>query len=509
MAVITRSPKITTWHGIVVVVALVALAPALQYAAGMYAFAGPAWMATIYLVGFLLAMLVGVRWESANAGQPSDALFLAIGLAATVSVGLQLHQWVSLDRLFVWDMGNQTGRPFANFGQPNLLATFLLWAVLGVAWGVQRKSLGLCGGLVLALFFLFGVALTGSRAAWVAVGLLVAAAWFWRRLWASKWVPWAATGLGLYFWGCIFIRGEVRDRLLLGAVEDLTRMAGESRLQVWSFFWDAAMARPFFGYGWNQIGIAQTAIAAEQPSLHGFFSHSHNLFLDLILWCGIPIGLLLGLTLLWWLWSRFRAVKRPEEALLVMVVLVIANHSLVEFPLYHAYLLLPLGLVVGVLDARLATPLFEFRNRWPVLFLWGLSALLLLVTVRDYFRVESSYLAFRFEQANIKTSAPRDPPDVLLLTDLRELIRYVRYEPHRNMSVEEIAWMLSVAELYPSAGVIHRLAAALAWNQRPEEAALWLQRMCKMIPPEECEAVGRAWAAQALNDPQVRAIQWP
>ena len=137
------------------------------------------------------------------------------------------------------------------------------------------------------------------------------------------------------------------------------------------------------------------------------------------------------------------------------------------------------------------------------------SALMLVLVVRDYLRVEPNYLAFRFEQANIKTPGPKTPPEVLLLTDLQELIKYLRYEPHQNMTTEELQWMDNVAQLYPSAGIIHKVAAAMAWNHRPDEASLWLNRMCRMVHPLECEAVQAGWIRHALQDEKIRAVKFP
>jgi hypothetical protein len=77
------------------------------------------------------------------------------------------------------------------------------------------------------------------------------------------------------------------------------------------------------------------------------------------------------------------------------------------------------------------------------------------------------------------------------------------------MSSDELNWMLSVANLYPGPGIVHKLAAALAWNGRPEDAQLWLRRMCKMVPAEQCDAVRKAWVNQAVNDPDIRAAPWP
>ncbi len=258
-------------------------------------------------------------------------------------------------------------------------------------------DLGKGVALMLALYLLIGIALTGSRTAWIAVAMLIAVTWFWRGIWRHSGVPWLVTGLGVYFWVCVYLKGWLRGILLLGDVEDVTRIASETRPQVWAMFLDAVWQHPIVGYGWNQIALAHLAVAADHPPLYVLFSHTHNLLLDLILWCGIPCGLLLCGALLWWLWRNFRAVAQAEDAVLLLVVLVVANHALLEYPLSYAYFLLPLGLVMGALDVRLLAPVWQIGGRWVVTIVWALATLLLSLMVRDYWRVETSYFALRFE----------------------------------------------------------------------------------------------------------------
>ena len=492
----------------VVLASAITVIPFVQYIVGIQFLIGGVCVITTYLMGFLLAILVASRWEAASPGQLVDGLFLAIVIASILSVGLQLHQWFGLNRLFLWDMGSTSARPFANFGQPNLLATFLLWGILAVAWGLQRKYIGISCAIFLALYLLFGLALTSSRTAWIAVMLALAGAWYWRDLWRSKLTPWVVLGLNIYFVVCLYVKGWVRILLQIGEIEDIARVASETRPQVWALFVDAIQQRPWFGYGWGQIARAHLEVAENHPPLNILFSHAHNIILDLILWCGLPLALTVCAALSWWIFRNFRAIKRPEDVLLFMFVVVVINHAMLEYPLSYAYLLLPLGMVIGVLDVRLEARSWEVGGRWIVVSIWVASTLLLSLIIRDYFRVEASYLALRFEFANFQTSRPKEPPNVLLLTQLREMIRYSRFEPYRGMTNEEIEWMLSVASLYPGAGIIHKLAAALAWNHRPEEAQLWLRRMCKMVPAEQCDAVRQAWINQALNDAELKAVFW-
>ena len=45
---------------------------------------------------------------------------------------------------------------------------------------------------------------------------------------------------------------------------------------------------------------------------------------------------------------------KTSGLLLMTLLLVTTNHALLELPLHHAYFLLPVGLVIGALDQRMA-----------------------------------------------------------------------------------------------------------------------------------------------------------
>lgn len=511
-AVIMRSTGPVVWHGITLLAAALVFVPLVQYGFGMVMFSGAAWISTAYLIGFLLALLTGVRWEMTSPGQLADGLFLAIGVAALLSVGLQLHQWLALDLLNIWSMGDGYGRPFANFGQPNQLGTFLLWGLLAAAWGLARRHIGVGTALFMAVHLLFGLALTQSRTAWVAVVILVGASWLWRRLWSDQRLPWLVTGLGLYFAACVISIGWLSQLFLLtlfADIGDIVRISSEQRPAAWALFLDAALQRPWFGYGWNQVGLAQLTAALNHPSLHVLFSHSHNLFLDLILWCGIPAGLLVSIYLVGWSWRRLCEVRGSEDAVLMLFLIVVGNHAMLELPLHHAYFLLPAGLVMGALNVRLnARPILIVR-RWSVIAVWLASVALLALIIRDYSRVEASYQALRFEWAHIKTDIRRGPPEVLLLTQWREFIRFARFEPSSGMSADKLDWMRKLTSAYPSAGAFHKLAGALAMNQQPDEAQLWLKRLCKFVSESQCADVKAAWANQSLSNSGIAAVPWP
>jgi O-antigen ligase len=508
-SVFIRVREPLTWHRITVLAALLVCIPGLQYAFDLVPLAGNAWISSAYLLGFLLALLTGARWEKFTPGQVADGLFLAIGIAAVLSVGLQLRQWLGLEGLELWTMGGGPDRPFANLGQPNQLGTLLLWGLLAGAWGWRREHVGGWTVTILAIYLLFGVALTGSRTTWISVALLVAASWFWRRLWRNTRVVWVVSGLALYFVVCVLVMGWWRSGSPGAELNDLARMSSEIRPLAWAVFLDAAWQHPFFGYGWNQTTLAQLAVAPEHPPLHIVFSYSHNLFLDLVLWCGIPLGLMVSAALLWWFWKRLRAVNNAENAILVLFLLVIAIHAMLELPLFYAYFLLPVGMVMGALNTRLGARPVIAMGRKLAIGLWLVTTALLALIIRDYARVESSYQTLFLEWSRIKITMPVGPPDVLLLTQWHDYIKFARVEPKSNLSDDELAWMRNITGLFPSGIILHKFATVLALNQRPEEAQLWLKRMCKTIPESECHAVKAIWARQSLKYPEIAAIPWP
>lgn len=511
LAIMLRTPAQISWHGSAVVAGVLCCIPWLQYAGGLIPLTGTSWMASAYLLGLCLAALVGARWESTSPGQVMDLLFLAIGLAAIISVGLQLHQWLKLDLLDIWSMGQAYGRPFANFGQPNQLGTLLLWALLGIAWALRRGHLGPSVAVVCASYLTFGLALTGSRAAWVAVLWLVVVCWTWRKLWGRKCIPWLVTGLAVIFVTYVLSIGQLSEFLMIAPAEpqDIARVGTETRPVIWTMFADAALRHPFVGYGWSPLSTAQIEVAPDHPVLGTVYSHSHNLVLDLVLWCGIPIGFAITAYLIWWLCVQVRKVDRAETALMLLFILVVFSHAMLEFPLQYAYFLLPVGLVIGALDSRSHLPALWASGRKVALGMWLALAVFLMLLIRDYSRIERSYEALRFEWAGYVRQAVAQPPEVLLLDQWKGFFWYVRLEPSIGMSANDIELMRALTRLYPSSGFFHKLATALALNDRPEEASWWLRRICKIASASQCIAVQQAWTMQSQASAKIAVVPWP
>lgn len=485
----------------------IAFLPLLQFYIGKSESFGIAILSSVFIFGFFTSINLGSTYKI----NLLNGLIAAILISSIISVGLQLQQWFGIDTNDMWAMQTGPQRPYANLGQPNQLATLLLWGILATAWGWQQKKLSSFTTCFVSCFILFGVALTGSRTAWIGILILVSAAWAWRNLWRSDSAPRAAILLALYFAACVATIAHVTPLIHFNTnieTSFLSSSSAHSRLDAWKLFLDAIAQRPWFGYGWNQTALAQIEVAVNHPSLGIVFTYAHNLFLDLLIWCGIPLGLLFIFAIIYWFWKNLKAVNHYETAILMMMILVISNHAMLEFPLYYAYFLLPVGLFVGVINARHNATVVFTTGKTVIWSMWLVCAVLLAIIIKDYLEVEESYRYLRYEQMNIKVK-PMGPPDVILLTQWYDQIDVARIEPPRDMSEAELQRIEKVVSVFPSALLAHKVATALALNNQPDKARLWLRRLCKISPEEQCKTAEAIWTKQALKYPEIAAIPWP
>lgn len=480
---------------------------------------GTSWVAGSYLLGAALCIVLGATWQRGRPGQPLAALLTAVLVAGLLTIGLMLTQWVGVDdALDIWSMGSGNGRPFGNFGQPNQTATFLLWALVAVGWLYAQAHVRAGVAITAALFVLLGIALTHSRTAWVGLGLLLVASWVWRKHWRSTKLPAATTVLMLCFAGMVILISWLNSLFALNSslnVSDIGRMNAEIRPQAWLMFLDAVSKSPWTGYGINQVAWAQMSVAHDHPALNLTFSHGHNLFLDLVLWFGLPIGGLASVWLVAWFWKHLRRVRRADQTWPLLLILVMANHAMLELPLHYAYFLLPTCLLMGVASVDVHnTPRANSQGFLRKLTVVTVSICFVMVATlwaliaRDYLRVEESYTDLRFELARIQYKARGTPPDVLLLNQWHDFIELARTEPEQLTTPEQLAKTRATVASLPSPGGFYKLARALALSGQPQEATQWLVRLCRVEAVDQCKAVRAIWERDAVTEPMLKTVRW-
>ena len=265
---------------------------------------------------------------------------------------------------------------------------------------------------------------------------------------------------------------------------------------------------PWFGYGWNKVGRAQLATALAHPSANHWYGDSHNLVLDVVLWAGIPLGLLLSALLAWWLVRQVRRCNDPDRWALLLAIAAVLLHAMVEYPHNYLYFLLPVGLMIGLLEGGpQASPTRGLPAASLGLPLVGMVVMLVWIGV-EYMRVAESFRQLRLVTARIGVDrvATAPLPEVWLLDAPREMHRMMTVRPGPDWSAADLQRMREVAERFPTLPVLFRYAQVAGLNGRPDEAARALGLACKLNTERVCEQVRLDWAELQMRHPELRAI---
>lgn len=442
-----------------------AFVPLWQFSSGLIYFLGDALVASLYLFCFALMLLVGCSFgRDGLSRRIIVAFFIVLVLAAVFSVWIALRQWLMLSgSIWVVDMP-PGGRPFANFAQPNNLATLLCMAIAAVWYFYECRALGRLSSTILALFLMFGVVLTQSRTPWVGC-IAVAVFWLWKAPGYSARLPIYALGvwLGIYV-GLVVALPYIAELLYLSAGSLLDRAQALHRWPLWVQLWNAVLEGPVWGYGWNQVSVAQIAVSLTYP-VPLMVEHSHNILLDLLIWNGPLLGGLIIFTIAAWLIRLGMRARSVESVFCLVAVGFVLVHGMLEFPLEYGFFLFPVGLLLGVVagEQRSAREWVVPRVHVGTVLVLGLG--MFAWVWQEYRVIEEDHRLMRFEAARIgDLKAEQAAPDMVLLTQLRELIRFARTPAAEGMSAEQLEWMRKVAHRYPYPPSLFRYSLALALN---------------------------------------------
>lgn len=483
----------------------------LQWWGGMFSYTGQVWLISGYFSLTALVVVASSNWSRLDPNAPEDTLFSAVALAALVSVGLQLDQWLQTRLFDIWSMGGDGTRPYANLGQPNLLSTFQIWGLMSVLWFVQREKLSAPVAVLMAMTLLLGVAMTQSRTGWLCLAIALGLVWVWRRQWRWSKLPLVATLCGFWFALCVWSLTWLSGLLGVSVppqLEGRMAVAGDLRLSMWRLLLEASLDRPWFGYGMGNIFLAQVEAPARSLPLHLPTGHAHNFILDAAVSVGWPLALLILTSIGVWLWKLSHRIGDSSQAILFVCLIVVGVHSLLELPLHHLHFLLPTGMFTALLIHRAYGNVGKMLAGWIVLTAAALGFVLLGLISVDYLRVEASLTKLRLEWNRVGRTLPGGVPEVVVLNQLRDWISHLRTEPTRGMTPVQLQTMRDVTLTIPAAAHFYILARALALNGEPQEAALRLRQMCDVFESGKCEMVKSAWREAAAQNPELARVPW-
>ncbi len=386
---------------------LLAAAAAWSWAAGGL----PASLALSAIGMLLAAAVLAAGGAAARAAPEAEDLFAAFCwawlVAGLLNVGLAIIQvfapgladgdWIARSSI--------AGRAVGNLRQPNHLSSLLLWGCIAAAALADLGRLAQRTAAALLALMVFAVVLTASRTGLVSVLLLA----LWgladarlarptRALLLTAPLVYAAAWFGMAQWAAAFAHS------FGGAARLAETDISGSRFAIWANTVDLIRMQPWAGVGFGEFNFAWTLTPFPGRPV-AFFDHTHNLPLQLMVELGLPLAGLVMALLAWALWRAARTAPAPggepgaaprraevtaQRCALVMV-LMIGLHSLLEYPLWYAYFLLPAawawGFALGSpgrVSVALAAPVRRPRG----LALAGLALVLgAVLSVWDYYRV--------------------------------------------------------------------------------------------------------------------------
>jgi len=384
--------------------------------------AGLPWSLAWSNAGMILAAILVVQLMTVTqrAGKGPAALrtlcvALVVASAASAAIGLVQVFVPGLADGNVIAKSGFPGRAVGNMRQPNHVSSLLLWGIIAVAYLAEAPNAWRRAVVwFIGLFFVFGVVLSASRTGAIGTGLLTLWALLDRRL--SRPTRWLL-GLMPVFYGVFWLANSAwadYSHHVFGGEARFSTSGdiSSSRYAIWSNTLELIKAHPWFGVGFGEFNFAWTLTPFPDRPV-AFFDHTHNLPLQLIVEMGIPLGLLVLGLLLFALYCALRNVMpQPDRdpslppqmsSAAFMIVLMIGLHSLLEYPLWYAYFLLPTAFAFGLClgdPPRGKTPAQEAPAKeasiWRIRPLLVASLLMLaggVFTLFDYMKVAAIFSA--------------------------------------------------------------------------------------------------------------------
>lgn len=453
--------------------------------------------------------LKALLWSLMLAG----LLSALIGLVQVFAPDLADGKWIARSSI--------PGRAVGNMRQPNHLASLLIWACVAAVtlaeirvWNSRTRHM-LVSAAVLQLLVLATV-LTASRTGMLAVFML--AAWglldrklsrLTRRLLLLCPVMLALAWMLVSAWANL-------GQHAFGADARLAEGPGSpSRLAIMANSWALLKQYPWTGVGWGEFNLAWSMTPFPDRPV-AFFDHCHNLPLQILVEIGWPLGLTVLALLGWAIWRVFAESRHASgnDAVLLrsafMLLMTIGLHSLLEYPLWYAYFLLPTAFALGL--GRGWRDALPSRSRMPAALvqLAGLAMLLgSAYVVRDYMSVVAVYappadaepLEQRIRRAQQSTffavqadyaAATSAPPGTAALAATRRAAH----------QLVDIRLMMAWANSLHAVGEIDqaRYVAERLREFHSVQGDDWLQ-LCGADKPEafQCQSASRSYEFKALR----------
>lgn len=457
--------------------------PLVQWACGLIYYFSVALLTSLYLFSFWLMVVVGFNLSLITENRErlmQNISYLLLGVSVLSGL-MAILQWLNLESSVYGIMQLDASRPYANFGQPNHLATFLVMGLMGALYLYERNKAPVWLLLASSVLIIFSIALTQSRTSWVVCIFILLYCGYKQH---KNQPRLSTTKLFLY---CVFLfifAGLLPflKQFLVTLGFDIANTAsiseragsGHERIQIWMQFVHAIAERPWVGYGWEQTSIAQMAVFHLQPT-YAWVKSAHNVILDLLVWNGIPLGMLIiAYMMVWFFWLNKNA-KNTTSIIAILMVTTVLIHAMLEFPHRYAYFLLPVGFLLGLIQAQTPNLKAITIHKNVIGVFWIILFFLLLLIGRDYklgqLKVNS---VFTQPQSQLKFMGVSR---LLLLNQFQHLVDFALLNPKTTLSEADFVIIENIVNSNPTAYNLMQYAILLSYNNQDAEAEKQLYKL--------------------------------
>lgn len=469
---------------ILVPILLLSTFPLFQYFFGQVYFLSHALINSAYLLNLFLVITIvfnilnNNKYEKVYFFIKLNLMFIVIGVVNTF---LATYQWLNLDYNTSLVTPLEGLRPFANFAQPNNMATFQIISFLSLIYLYIKHKINFYILLILSIVFIFSIALTQSRTAVIALISLLFALIFFRKIIHIKVLVYYFFSVLIYFLLSFYLVdisnfiAKIFGLNIVSISSSVERgVSSSGRIDFWIQMFYAILERPWFGYGWNQTALAQYQNMDKYP-IGVWITSSHNLLVDIIVWCGIPIGMSFILYCIYIIFSSMLKIKKIEELFAFCMIVNLLVHSMLEYPLHYAYFLIPFGVFVGmILSANSNLKFYTFSFRYLGIYILFVMAGLLLVWKDYLLYIEENHRAIDHSLHNSKVGFEQKR-ELYVLDELNFRLYWIALNPKQKLSKEEIEAIEKMVSLYLTHFDLYKYAKILAYNGYEDQARYHLQ----------------------------------
>lgn len=352
------------------------------------------WMFSLYITAF--SLYVNCVYLK---GEGFYSIFsVAIIFSAIFNVFVILSQYFDIysNDFGIWIAGysQNLGRPYGNFGQPNLVSTLILMGLCFSVFLHSRKIIGILTLFLVSAFFGGSLAFPSSKTALLCLVIMAVVSIFLKD-WKSFFAFFLAFILFLFF-----------KKIIPNTRDIVGTELSTGRFELWKMMFYALWEEPWSGYGALNTRIAHFQVRElDLVPRDQVIGASHNIFLDYLIWFGMFFGIFISLMFVKLIFNYLNSKKYdPPKVYIIFPILI---HSQLEFPLYYANFLFMFAFVVGGSNGQRGIMVKKF----PIIFMASVFILFFAV-VYDYRNISGKYTEFRFFKNNFhyaKKPLPIEP----------------------------------------------------------------------------------------------------